>query len=567
MALKLIPFEFITTFFLTMMLALFPSFQTYCLLKVTSLLSESVLLERDWFWFLALLLSYLLPNLLTFLHSITLNFGVYDKYMSRLKVWFHEQLAMRTLDDYNDATFVESKQKALNVLEWEMPSSLLHHGLNIATNLLTIVSIAFVLLQFHYSLLLICIIGFIPSIYITQKNIKRTFELKEKQTASMSRLKYLWQTLTKRQIIKENRLMNMQSKLEREWYKESNCVLSEFQKLEHKNNYWNLYALWLSSIGYILCIIFSVILVQNRLISIASIIASINAFYYFQTKSNHLIKEISAFTNYLNFSANLIEMEIKIHKKDVDNQINVTRPLDTVVLNKVFFKYPNQEKDVLKNISLVINKNETVAIVGQNGSGKSTLANVILGLQKPYKGSVHLGGHNVNDLNVSSLFKQVGVVPQSITRFKGVFSEILQLGIDLPLNEEKCKSALSKLKFDLTKTKLNTLIGPEFGGLDFSGGEWQKINLARLLVHPYSLTILDEPTSALDPIIENEVLEGMVNIMSNRTNVIISHRMGLCSKVDRILVLESGEIVENGCHKTLMEKKGLYYKMFISQAS
>lgn len=566
MGLKLIPFELIVTFILTMMAALFPSFQTYCLLKVTTLLSGTVQLETDWFWFAALLVSYLLPNLLTFVHAITLNFGVYDKLMSRLKVWFHEQLAMRTLDDYNDASFIENKQKALNVLDWELPGTVLHQGMNIITHFVTIVSLAFVLWQFHYGLLLICAVGFIPSLYITQKNLKRRFELKEKQTASMSRLKYLWQALTKRQIIKENRLMNMQKKIEQEWFKESDLVLSEFQTLEHKNNLWNLCALWLSSLGYIICIISSVILVHRQMIAVASIIASINAFYYFQTKSNSLIQELSAFTNNIGFSANLMAMDRKKHK-NTKALLDVKTPLDTVVLNEVCFRYPNQDKDTLKNISLVIHKNETVAIVGRNGSGKSTLANVILGLQKPYKGRVLLGGHDVQTLNTPSVFKQVGVVPQNITRLKGTLSDILQIGTEEPLAEEQWKTAFSKLKFEPMKSNLNGLVGPEFGGLDFSGGEWQKINLARVMVHPYRLTVLDEPTSALDPIIENEVLEGMVNVMADRTNVIISHRMGLCTKVDRILVLEAGEIIENGCHKTLMANKGLYYQMFTSQLS
>lgn len=565
MAIKFIPFEFILTTILVNIAALFPALQNYSLMKVITIMSDKITIQEDWYWYLALIFSYVLPLLLSFISSISLNYGIYDKFNSKLNVWFHEILAEKTIDDYSTPEFLEKKQQSLNFLNWEISGTIIHQFVQVTANIVTIVSLIVVLIQFHWSLLAICMIGFIPTIFITQKNTQKTYELKEKQTQSTARLKYLWNALTNRQIIKENRLMNMQEKIEDEWFYESEIVLSQNITLESKYNLWTLFSLTMSSVGYLMCIAVSIILIRRDLISPAGIIAGINTFYYFQVHSNQVIKDLGSFTKHLKLSQHIILFS---ERNDMEEQkLCLKDPINDIVLNNIYYKYPNQSEDALIDVNLRIKPTETIAIVGRNGSGKSTLANVILGLQKPYKGTVLINGYDVNDLNKGLLFEQVGVMPQCVTRFKGKFRDILHFGMDKAYNDEFWLKIFSKLKFDIKESDLELIVGPEFSGLDFSGGEWQKINLARVLAYPYTVTVLDEPTSALDPIIESEVLEGMLDAIQNRTNVIISHRMGLCTKVDRIVVMNEGRIVECGSHEMLMEKKELYYNLFTLQSN
>ena len=227
---------------------------------------------------------------------------------------------------------------------------------------------------------------------------------------------------------------------------------------------------------------------------------------------------------------------------------------------------------MLHNINLKIRRGEKISIVGHNGSGKTTLAHGLLGLYEWDSGEMYINEEKIERFNVSSYFEKSAAIFQDFTRYRFSIRENLAFG-DLAVlnNDEILYSILEKVNFtekvqNLSRNLETHLTKEVENGLELSGGEWQKIAIARAFLKDAELIVLDEPTSALDPITEMKVFELFHELSRNKTTITISHRIGPTRLSDRILVMEHGQIVEEGSFEELMENKGLYYEMYQVQA-
>lgn len=237
----------------------------------------------------------------------------------------------------------------------------------------------------------------------------------------------------------------------------------------------------------------------------------------------------------------------------------------SLILDDVSFRYPEAEEDCLKHISLEIADGETVAVVGENGAGKTTLARILLGIYPPDSGSVTLGG-KVMDEN-TNCFPSISAVFQKFNRYKLTLEENIRIS-DLHSQkrwEDELGMVDSGWKNDF-RADARTVLSRDFDGVDLSGGQWQKIAIARGIYRESKLLLLDEPTSAIDPIQESRLYQTFLRAAEGRTCVIITHRLGLAKIADRVIVLKNGRVVENGSHKELLERKGEYNRMWEAQA-
>jgi len=236
-------------------------------------------------------------------------------------------------------------------------------------------------------------------------------------------------------------------------------------------------------------------------------------------------------------------------------------------VDNVSFRYGDNQVDTLKNINLQIYPGEKIAIVGENGAGKSTLVKLIMGLYEPKTGRIHwkLGGRDI-------------AIKETINGFKVVFQDYLKLLRTVRENiamgditqidkDQKLLGALEKAGAKDIAAGLDTKLGPEFGGKDLSGGQWQKLAMARAYFSERLVTIFDEPTAALDSHAESEAFQSFVKLSGDNTAIIVTHRLYMTQFVDRIMVVDNGEIVEIGSHEELMQKNGKYNQMFSAQAS
>tara|TARA_B100000809_G_scaffold180413_1_gene178034 strand:- start:2667 stop:4382 length:1716 start_codon:yes stop_codon:yes gene_type:complete len=229
----------------------------------------------------------------------------------------------------------------------------------------------------------------------------------------------------------------------------------------------------------------------------------------------------------------------------------------SIDFNNVSFRYDNE--DVIKNLSLIIKKGETVALVGQSGSGKSTIANLISRFYDISEGEIRVDGKNIKEVNLKSLRKLIGLVTQDSILFNDSIKNNLLIGKEDANDQEIIQALKIANAWEFVKELPETIennIGDS--GNKLSGGQKQRLSIARAVLKNPPIMILDEATSALDSESENLVQMALDNVMKNKTSLVIAHRLSTIQKADNILVLDKGKVIESGKHKDLMDKGGVY---------
>lgn len=251
---------------------------------------------------------------------------------------------------------------------------------------------------------------------------------------------------------------------------------------------------------------------------------------------------------------------------------DLNEDFNNIKIENISFSY-NKKRNVINNVSMEINKGEKIAIVGINGAGKTTLVKLLLRLYDVDNGSILINGKDYKNTTVSTIRNKVGAVFQNIEVYAVTVAENILLrevknqeDIDL-VNEALKFAGIYEYIYSL-KDNINTVVTREFSslGIVFSGGQTQKLAIARGYAQNYQLFILDEPSSALDPLAEAKVYDNMLELGKNRTMIFISHRLTTTVNADRIYLFENGEIIEQGTHKQLIALNKKYKKMFDSQA-
>jgi ATP-binding cassette, subfamily B, bacterial len=239
----------------------------------------------------------------------------------------------------------------------------------------------------------------------------------------------------------------------------------------------------------------------------------------------------------------------------------------------VSFTYPGTDRTVLKNFSLTLSPGERIALIGENGQGKTTIVKLITRLYDPTEGQILLDGVDLREYSLEDIHRQIGVIFQDFMRYEMTARENIAVGrIDHLQQQEDIESAAHKSLADDVVAKLgegyDQILGRRFeGGVELSGGEWQKIALARAYLRDAQLLILDEPTAALDARSELEVFERFAELTEGKMALLISHRFSTVRMADRIVVLSGGRLIEEGNHKQLMATGGVYASMFEMQAA
>ena len=249
------------------------------------------------------------------------------------------------------------------------------------------------------------------------------------------------------------------------------------------------------------------------------------------------------------------QSELDLHPGTKKNKIT-----GEIEFKEVKFSYPQRnDMEVLKSVSFNIQPNQTFAIVGASGSGKTTITNLLLGFYKSDDGQVLVDGVSVNDYDLNHLRENMAIVPQEVMLFSGTIQENIRFGQTDATDEQVVLAAQQANAWEFIGSfpdGMQTEVGDR--GIQLSGGQKQRVAIARALLKNPSILILDEATSALDSESEKLVQDALQNLMKNRTSLVIAHRLATIRKVDKILVMQNGAIVETGTHQELMQLKGNY---------
>lgn len=278
------------------------------------------------------------------------------------------------------------------------------------------------------------------------------------------------------------------------------------------------------------------------------------------TKNKEYLKELKIFFN--------LDEERKSNIKSVKLE-NTT--FDYIEFKNVWFRYPNCENYILKDFNLKIEKNKSYAVVGANGSGKTTLIKLLLGLYDNFEGEILINSINIKCMDTQTLNSFFAVVFQDFAKYQLSIKDNIYIGNINMMDNSQTQDfhyAIDKANLEefIEQVGFETKIGKIYeDGIEMSGGEWQKIALARNLVSKAPIRIFDEPTAALDPISENKLYDNYRTLCSDCTSILITHRIGSVKLADEIIVIDEGKVVERGCHKYLYENKKLYYEMYNKQ--
>jgi len=240
-----------------------------------------------------------------------------------------------------------------------------------------------------------------------------------------------------------------------------------------------------------------------------------------------------------------------------------------IVAKDVCFSYTPDAKPAVDGVSLAINAGETIALVGENGSGKTTLVKLLCGLYSPGIGQVLIGGRDASTTAAASLFSETSAVFQDYRRYALNLGENVRIG---RVNDTSDPTQVLKdADIDPTDTStfpqgLNTVMQRQFEGVELSGGQWQRIAMARGLYRRHEFIILDEPTAAIDPLEETRVYKRFAELTKGKIGILVTHRLGSARIADRIVVMDAGKIVETGTHEELVKSHGKYAEMWEVQA-
>ena len=292
--------------------------------------------------------------------------------------------------------------------------------------------------------------------------------------------------------------------------------------------------------------------------ALRNIAAGMNSMQYF----------VIGFVQHAGYGEDLRRLLEKKQDEDApETQTPYPHPIrERIRLHSVAYRYPGADTDALSDLNIHIRPGEILAIVGENGAGKTTLAHILAGLRSPTAGHVTIDGINTNTISSEELRRACTVVFQHPARYPTTLRENLILD-SVDASDAHVAATLTQVGLSTEQYPLNTFLGPEFGGVDFSGGEWQRVAIARSLIKEAGeFVIFDEPTAALDPLAELEIFQQFVELVEGKTALLIAHRLGPTRLADRVVVLDNGRIVEIGNPAELLQQNGKYAEMFAAQS-
>ena len=415
----------------------------------------------------------------------------------------------------------------------------------------------------------------IPVIIISGAILLRVFEIQmgtrvrhfEVENTRNKRLAdYYVQLLTERRSAAEIRLWSIGETLLQRWRTILAQYLRERLHISFQNAYQGIFQVFIF-VAIIAGALLVTSLSQGRteaglaalvLEALRNISAGMNSMQYF----------VIGFVQHAGYGEDLRRLLGKKQDEDApETRTPYPHPIrEGIRLHGVAYRYPGADTDALSDVNVHIRPGEILAVVGENGAGKTTLAHILAGLRSPTAGHATIDGIDTATISSEDLRRACTVVFQHPARYPTTLRENLVLDSTDAANAHVAE-ILTQVGLPSERFPLNTFLGPEFGGVDFSGGEWQRVAIARSLIKEAGeFVIFDEPTAALDPLAELEIFQQFVELVDGKTALLIAHRLGPTRLADRVVVLDSGRIVEIGNPTELLQQNGKYAEMFAAQS-
>ena len=442
------------------------------------------------------------------------------------------------------------------------------------TGLFQLVGYTYILAQLHPLIIVVIIAIIWINSKISEARNKLGYEFDSVVANFARKCNYIYSTMIGFDSGKDIRMNNASQWLKSKYSDETDLYIKSFEKKQNKEFRSSLADSVIGAVQTFIIYGYSAFLTILGKITVGSFSMYLGAITSFISSFNTFIS-ILVDLKYWGYYAEDFKKLMEISKPENEDIIDQSITWDMIEggdieFKNVSFKYPGCENYVLRNISITIKNGEKLSVVGYNGAGKSTFIKLICGLYSPTDGVITLNGYDIQRIPINLYRKMLGVVFQDFQLF--AFSAKENIILDEYADEERLLWAIEKSgikdKLRGLDKGIETSISKEFdeNGIEFSGGEGQKLASARAYYRNAPIVILDEPTASLDPIAESLLYERFNSIMENMTSIYISHRLASVKFCDKVVVFENGQIVEYGTHHELMATGGVYEKMFSTQA-
>ena len=483
-----------------------------------------------------------------------------------------KQSARLDLESFEDSEFYDKLERARRQASSRI--LLISQSLTQLQDLVTVVFLSVALISFNFWLLLLLGLTLVPAFLGETHFNNQSYSLMYSWTQERRELDYLRFAGASDETAKEVKVFGLSNFFSSRYKKLAEEYYQANKKIVIRRATWGAILSVMGNLGYYLAYLVIIFKTINGELTLGDLIFLSGSFLRLRSLMESFLIRFSSIADsalYLRDLFDFLEMEpqIKSNEKAISFPKNIC---DGFTFENVGFRYPNMEQWVLRGINFTINPGEKVALVGENGAGKTTLVKLLSRLYDPDEGRILLDGQDLRDYDIHGLRDSVGVVFQDYVKYHLTAQDNIAVGrIEDRHNHLKIEEAAKKSSADKVINKLpegyNQMIGRWFKrGTNLSGGEWQKMAIARVYMRDAKLLILDEPTAALDARAEHEIFQKFVELTNEKCAVLISHRFSTTRMADRIIVLHEGKLIEQGTHDELLFAKGQYAELFMMQS-
>lgn len=517
-------------------------------------------------WGVAIVLNQIINGFENYIIKVS-----YEKLLGYSKLLLLQKTAKMKSELFENPDFLDNHNKAMEGAQH------FHNPLFSVIGLFTFylsyfLGIGMYLYSNHPVLALSVIMVFIPCFASQYLKVYLYSKLANESAPVRRRMDYYEGCVGSRELFKETRLLLAGSY----FLKLFRFELKKLEKREWKTNkkaqLIELAARLITLGGYVTILVLLVVMLFNHEITIGAFSAIFLSIDKMFSMMDETVEVFGDTTKNLGLMHNYISFLNRETEENMDEDVSLR---EHITLDNISYQYPGSEKMVIKDVSLRINSGERIAIVGENGSGKTTLSRIMMGLLSPTQGRILYDNSDIKDIGSEFLFAKNSFV------FQGYMKYQLSLFENVTISQKKSsvtgderngvERVLTSTGLDINGSGiftdgLDTMLSREFGGIDISGGQWQRVAIARGLFRSHQFIILDEPTAAIDPIEENNLYHLFYHAGQDKTSVVVTHRLGAARMADRIVVMKSGKIVEIGNHNELIGFNGYYKQLYEAQA-
>jgi ATP-binding cassette subfamily B protein len=495
-----------------------------------------------------------------------------DLFSNETSVRIMKHAATLDLDQFEDSDFYDKLERARQQTVGR--TILLSQVLSQVQDLITMAFLAAGLMTFNPLLIVLLLIAVVPAFLGESYFNDQNYSLSRRQTPERRELDYIRYVGASDETAKEVKIFNLSGFFIDRFRMLSGKFYSDNKRLATKRSLWGIFFAVLGSLGYYTAYVYIIAKTVQGKLSIGDLSFLAGSFRSLRSLLEGILTRFTSVSQgaiYLRDFFDFFEIKPKIMTP------SQPRPFPKPIrygfqFEDVGFRYSNSDRWANRHLNFSFHAGEKLALVGENGAGKTTLVKLLARLYDPTEGRILLDGHDLREYDLVELRTQIGVIFQDYLRYQMTIAQNIAVGNikekeNRPLIVDAARQSLADSLVEKMPGKYDQQLGRRFNqGVELSGGEWQKIALARAYMKDAQILILDEPTSALDARAEYEVFQRFSELTKGKSAVLISHRFSTVRMADRILVLDKGQILESGSHRELLEINGRYAELFQLQA-